>query len=656
MISVILYGRNDSHGYNLHKRAALSLNCIAHVLDAPGDEIIFVDYNTPDDFPTFPEAIADTLTERAKKLLRILRVRPHHHERFKDITALVALEPIARNVGVRRSNPENRWILSTNTDMIFVPRRSVSLSEIAAGLNDAYYHLPRFELPEALWESLDRNNPEAVIGRLREWGPAFHLDEMALLPYPETKYDAPGDFQLILRADLWRIHGFHEEMILGWHVDSNLAKRLALLPRPLGEVFDSIYGYHCDHYRQLTALHAQHGQRNDVQTYFLNVKRADLPGQADTWGLADETIEEFSVGDTSRQYLAALRATIPSALREPTKFQWTGADAEYDYSVERVFPFLMSCLASYPRDRVAGWYGAEPDLLSRFAKAWSLMGFGEPILVDDEATWLGPQLPANCRWLDPDVLNLRAHFFIFDFGRAAAKADCGAAAATARRNTVLQRFGSAIEAEVQRLADVTVSPRRFIGVNPIVTGEVAQAFEGRIAMAVWPNGTHVKEGIVSTSALALYGGKELNCLPLLLLGNAAAYGPAPNHPQKRAIHARAGVRGVLACGPYVAVLPGLYEAAFEFYAAPASNGAQIHVDVAADKGEKILGRKALRPRFSPRLFHRASLEPLGCVIRFEVKAKAGHRGENAVEFRVFSPGTVRFCLVGLRVKRIAAAQ
>lgn len=54
MISVILYGRNDSYGYNLHKRAALSFNCIAEMLDAPDDEILFVDYNTPDDFPTFP--------------------------------------------------------------------------------------------------------------------------------------------------------------------------------------------------------------------------------------------------------------------------------------------------------------------------------------------------------------------------------------------------------------------------------------------------------------------------------------------------------------------------------------------------------------------------------------------------------------------------
>ncbi len=58
MISTILYGRNDSHGYNLHKRVAISLNCIAHVLDDPNDEIIFVDYNTPDDMPTFVEAIS----------------------------------------------------------------------------------------------------------------------------------------------------------------------------------------------------------------------------------------------------------------------------------------------------------------------------------------------------------------------------------------------------------------------------------------------------------------------------------------------------------------------------------------------------------------------------------------------------------------------
>ena len=109
MISVVLYGRNDSYGYNLHKRAALSFNCISEVLES-SDEIIFVDYNTPDDFPTFPEAIFDTLTEKARALLRILRVRPTIHDRFKSKTHLLALEPIARNIAVRRSLPSNRWI------------------------------------------------------------------------------------------------------------------------------------------------------------------------------------------------------------------------------------------------------------------------------------------------------------------------------------------------------------------------------------------------------------------------------------------------------------------------------------------------------------------------------------------------------------------
>ena len=32
MFSVIIYGRNDSHGYNLHKRAAISLNELAEVM------------------------------------------------------------------------------------------------------------------------------------------------------------------------------------------------------------------------------------------------------------------------------------------------------------------------------------------------------------------------------------------------------------------------------------------------------------------------------------------------------------------------------------------------------------------------------------------------------------------------------------------------
>src|SRR5215203_2982232 len=153
MISIVLYGRNDNYGYNLGKRGAIGLNCMAQVLTEDEDEILFVDYNTPDDFPTFPEAIADTLTKKAKKRLRILRVRPEHHAAFATKTHLPVLEPIARNVAIRRSNPANRWVLSTNTEMIFVPRVGNSLSKIVTDLPPGFYAIPRFELPETLWES-----------------------------------------------------------------------------------------------------------------------------------------------------------------------------------------------------------------------------------------------------------------------------------------------------------------------------------------------------------------------------------------------------------------------------------------------------------------------------------------------------------------------
>src|SRR3954465_7999653 len=109
MISIVLYGRNDNFGSTLAKRGALGLNRMAEVLTDPDDEILFVDYNTPDDFPTFPEAIADTLTRKARKRLPIFRVRPQHHAPYAPRTHLQTGEPIARNVAVRRAKPANRW-------------------------------------------------------------------------------------------------------------------------------------------------------------------------------------------------------------------------------------------------------------------------------------------------------------------------------------------------------------------------------------------------------------------------------------------------------------------------------------------------------------------------------------------------------------------
>src|SRR5271157_709133 len=279
MLSVILYGRNDNYGYNLHKRAALSLNCMAEVLTDVNDEIIFVDYNTPDDYPTFPEAIADTLTPKARSLVRVIRVRPEvHRARFEPRTHLKAIEPVSRNVAIRRANPDNRWILSTNTDIIFVPRNGPSLTEAIEGFGDGFYCAPRIEIPETLWESYDRLDPAGVIAETRHWGSAAHLDEI-VFGSETILYDGPGDFQLVQRKDLFKIDGFHEGMLLGWHVDSNIFKRLGFVYESIGDAAPAVFGYHCDHTRQVTPAHSHRSPENDSAAFVDQVIGPTIPEQ-----------------------------------------------------------------------------------------------------------------------------------------------------------------------------------------------------------------------------------------------------------------------------------------------------------------------------------------------------------------------------------------
>lgn len=58
---------------------------------------------------------------------------------------------------------------------------------------------------------------------------------------PARSRRRPGDFQLVQRSDLFEIDGFDERMILGWHVDSNLAKRLSLRCGPVASLIEHVF-------------------------------------------------------------------------------------------------------------------------------------------------------------------------------------------------------------------------------------------------------------------------------------------------------------------------------------------------------------------------------------------------------------------------------
>lgn len=491
MFSVIIYGRNDSHGYNLHKRAAISFNALAEVMSDPDDEILFVDYNTPDDHPTFPEAIADTLTDKAKSVLRVLRVRPEQHVHLKSKTHLVALEAQSRNIALRRSNPRNRWILYTNTDMLLVSRKEgESLSDILGSVPDGFYQIPRFELPEMLWEAaFDRRDPAGNLAKLRHWAVQFRLNQV-VHNYMPMKYDALGDFQAALREDMFAIHGFDETMILGWHCDSNLAARLALYRGKVDTLIDRVFGYHCDHTRVAAANNKGRATKmNDHDRYIWNVSTPYLPAQAKTWGWPDQEIEEIRLDrDTAYQRFVAGVGSVVEPATAPystTRIEWHLFN-DLTYDLPHTLPFVCDQVLTYPRSTAILVTATRPDFVRLFAEAWLGMGFTGPILLPSECEWLSTDIPGTV--VDKFSRQLRkADTFIFEFGLGSQALDDPVRTGRlttlvdARRLSMVRRFlRRATIAEAETRPPGRQLPRRFIGVNvifnkywPLFTDQVA---------------------------------------------------------------------------------------------------------------------------------------------------------------------------------------
>ena len=419
MISVILYGRNDSHGYNLHKRAAISINCIAEVLAGQDDEILFVDCNTPNDLPTFIEAIYDTLTPRAKSFLRVFRLRPAMYARLVGQTHLLANEAHSRNIALRRSNPRNRWILSTNTDMVFVTASDFSdLADAVRDLPDGHYVTPRFELPEPLWESFPRSDPAEVMRLCEDLSPKLHLYEIARrVPY--MRFDSPGDFQLMPRQALIDIHGFDERMTHGWHADSNMCKRMYLFFGDRTEsLLERVRAYHCDHTRVATlAHHSDLKLDNSLQEFVWDLKDPVARHQAETWGAPGESIEELDFAhDPAARYVCALEQTLAPPQQVPYHADCNDARNFVYYAERHALSYLTANFTVYPRDARFAYAGNNPLMLGLIAQSLAEMGFTEPLRYASDLLTAG-HAPGSAEAIPTVDRSLASYTpIIFDFG------------------------------------------------------------------------------------------------------------------------------------------------------------------------------------------------------------------------------------------------
>lgn len=401
----------------MHKRVAISLNCISEMLTDSDDEILLVDCNTPDDMPTLCESIQDTLSDRTKKLLKIFRIRPEIYERHKRGSPLKVLEGLCRNVAIRRSNPKNRWILSTNPDIVLVPKRySDTLSEVVKHLPDGFYELPRFEIPEGIWEMFDRRDPKSIIEFLVQWGYSLRFN-IAIFSDYVSLYNAPGDFQLMLRRQIFQIQGFNEKMIYGWHLDSNLCRRMHLLNGRVRSLISHFFSYHLGHTKQATLSHLGDIKEDSLEEYYYFVKTPYLPEQAEDWGIPQENIEEIRLNEKQiKRLFLLLKDRIPSYDRMMVDHFTFNHGLIIDKY--QILPYISDQILFIPSEYNIGYLGVNFGVLKEIARFRIDAGHrGEFLyckeLVKDMSVAY-EDLPNNCLGVNIDELLERSSIFIVD--------------------------------------------------------------------------------------------------------------------------------------------------------------------------------------------------------------------------------------------------
>jgi hypothetical protein len=72
---------------------------------------------------------------------------------------------------------------------------------------------------------LTRSDPSGTIRAVAASGNDFYLNEIVCADDPAVRYEPPVISNSCPRDDIWRLNGFNESMVLGWHLDSNIARR-----------------------------------------------------------------------------------------------------------------------------------------------------------------------------------------------------------------------------------------------------------------------------------------------------------------------------------------------------------------------------------------------------------------------------------------------
>ena len=280
-ISVVLMGRNDNYGDNLHHRAIHSItNFIINY-----DEVIYVDWKSPNNISLIQD-IKNYLPQTQK--LKVFEVTEH------DITInnpeylnYSIVEVLGRNIGIRRAS--NDWILVSNIDII-TPR--VDLEQYH---KDTLYTSARkniresdhldFSQTQELNDYLENNYhkfetmPDAVINGMAVWDPG---DIWSLVV-------GCGDFQFAYKDVWYGIKGFEEEAGGRCYADSNVMKKAALKYK-INKCTHPLF--HLNHNSNKIKIEGEILPLNNQQQFVTNFEKST---NTNNWGWKNYKLKTYNI-------------------------------------------------------------------------------------------------------------------------------------------------------------------------------------------------------------------------------------------------------------------------------------------------------------------------------------------------------------------------
>jgi len=284
-IGAVVIGRNDGYGGDTAAKALYALTSLIHALD----EVIFVDWNSPNDEPLFEDILPQL--PKTGKLRCIAITQAMHTELTGGAEAQKCVEVLARNIGIRRLKTD--WSISTNQDVMVVDRWSI---ERALRGEDTFHCVPRRDMDfphfrrvappgnPALQEYLRVGIKIGKLVQAQDGSPLGSDDPWSLIT-------CPGDFQLAHR-DLWHaIRGFEESLIKRGYTDSNVQKKAALAGYRL-ELVRDIPVFHFCHYPDTGSCGGAFGAWNDQRASLQDFTQTTNP---ETWGFSDREFPTIQI-------------------------------------------------------------------------------------------------------------------------------------------------------------------------------------------------------------------------------------------------------------------------------------------------------------------------------------------------------------------------